>query len=102
MSYRTKQLAATKAKIDSLKTFMATPESKVMAAEEYERTMAAVIAHRIKEIRQAKLLTQEEVAALMGVKQPEIVRLEKGETSPNLSTLFKFLHAVGGRFEIIY
>ena len=102
MSYRTKQLTATKAKMDSLKAFMSTPESVAMANEEFERTMAAVMSHRIKEIRQAKLLTQEEVAKLMGVRQPEIARLEKGETSPTFSTMFKFMSALNVRMELIY
>jgi DNA-binding XRE family transcriptional regulator len=91
-----------KAKIDKIKAFMAMPENKIIAEQEFERIMKAVLIKRIKEIRKAKKLSQQEVANLMGVKQPEIARLEKGDTLPNLSTLFKFLFAVNGRLELIY
>jgi DNA-binding XRE family transcriptional regulator len=97
-----KLLNTQKDKIQKIKAFMATDQNKALAKQEYERIMKAVLTKRKKEIRKAKKLSQQEMAKMMGVKQPEIARLEKGETLPNLSTLFKFLFAVNGRFEIIY
>jgi DNA-binding XRE family transcriptional regulator len=97
-----KSILTAEEKIQKMKEFMATPENQELAEKEYERIMKAVLVQRIKEIRKAKNISQEEMAKLMGVKQPEIARLEKGETLPNFKTLFKFLFAINGRFEIIY
>ncbi|MEM1312562.1 MAG: helix-turn-helix transcriptional regulator [Patescibacteria group bacterium] len=81
---------------------MTTNESKKVVEEEYSRAMLGVLVERIKEIRKAKKLTQKQLAELMGVNQPEIARIERGESAPNLSTLYKFLFAVDARLEIIY
>jgi ribosome-binding protein aMBF1 (putative translation factor) len=57
---------------------------------------------RIKQIRRAKNLTQEQLAEKMGVKQSYIAGLETGKRHPTLETLNKFCVAIGGRLEIIY
>lgn len=102
MSKITTTPALEKAKIDRIKAFMSTPESQEVINEELDRIMLAVLAKRIKEVRKAKGLTQTRLAQLMGMKQPEIVRIEKGESNIQANTIFSFLRAVNGRFEIIY
>jgi HTH-type transcriptional regulator / antitoxin HipB len=89
-------------KTDKIKAFMALPENRSYYEEERKKIMQEVITQRLKEIRKAKGLTQKELAERMGVKQPEIVRLEKGTNSTTLGTLISFLNAVDGRLEIIY
>ena len=90
------------AKQAKLKAFMLRPENKEIAEVEYNNILKAVLAQRVKEIRKAKKLSQVKFAELLGVKQPEIARMEKGDTQPNFSTISKLLYAINGRFEIIY
>lgn len=45
--------------------------------------------------RQQKGITQRELEAMSGVKQPIIARMENGSTTPNLSTLLKVLAPLG-------
>lgn len=54
----------------------------------------AIIGELIK-ARKAKGLSQRELEELSGVKQPIIARMENGTTTPNLSTLLKFLAPLG-------
>src|SRR4051812_33479864 len=67
----------------------------------YEQVKADLLAHpqvqaaydaletaqQIARLRLARGLTQAELAALVGTKQPSIARLEKGETLPSLAFL---------------
>lgn len=82
------------------------PESFATQAENralnYEEELKAYFITRIKKIRIEKNLSQRKLAEMMGVKQPEIARWEKGETVPNLTAVFKFCRAIKGRLEIIY
>lgn len=45
-------------------------------------------------------LTQEELAALVGTRQPNIARLESGKTSPTLPFLQRVAEALGGRLVV--
>lgn len=49
---------------------------------------------RLREIRISLGLTQSELARRMGVSQPRIAEMEKGEYSPTLSTLQKIANAL--------
>ena len=51
--------------------------------------------------RQAKGLTQKELEAISGVKQPVIARLERGNTDPQLSTIIKVLAPLGKTLAIV-
>jgi DNA-binding XRE family transcriptional regulator len=64
--------------------------------------MRLYIATRLKQIREAKKLSQTQIADLMGVKQSYVAGLESGKRHPTLNTLNKFCIAVGGKLEIIY
>ena len=46
-------------------------------------------------VRQERGITQKQLEEMSGVTQPVIARLERGTTSPNISTLTKLLHHWG-------
>lgn len=51
------------------------------------------------ELRQARQLSQEQLAAELDVRQPAIAKLEK-KTDMYISTLRRFIEAMGGQLEI--
>jgi len=60
----------------------------------------AIISELIK-ARQDNGLTQKELEAASGVKQPVIARMEKGTTDPQLSTVVKVLASLGKTLAIV-
>ncbi len=64
---------------------------------EYELMAEAIkvrIGARIREIRTNKGLTQVQLALLCGLKQPNILKYEKGQQSPSLEVLEKIAKAL--------
>lgn len=57
-------------------------------------------AYQIARMRIERGLTQAQLAALVGTKQPSIARLESGESEPSLSFLRKVATALGARVEV--
>ncbi len=57
-------------------------------------------AHQIARLRIMRGLTQEQLAELVGTKQPNIARLESGRTTPSLPFLRRVVEALGGELEI--
>lgn len=53
------------------------------------------------EAREAKGLTQKELAEKAGVKQSAIARLESMKATPQIDTLFKVLHPLGYTLDIV-
>lgn len=51
--------------------------------------------------RNEKGITQKQLEALSGVKQPVIARMESGKTSPNLDTIMKVLFALGKTLTVV-
>ena len=51
------------------------------------------------ELRQARQLSQEQLAAELDVRQPAIAKIEK-KTDMYISTLRRFIEAMGGQLEI--
>lgn len=60
----------------------------------------ALIGELIK-ARQEKGISQKKLEELSGVKQPIIARMEKGSTSPQLSTVLKVLAPLGKTLAIV-
>lgn len=54
----------------------------------------------LREARAAAALTQRELAALAGMPQPAIARIERGRVSPSLETLDRLLRACGKQLEL--
>jgi len=53
------------------------------------------------EVREAKGLTQKELAEAAGVKQSAIARLESLKSTPQIDTLFKILTPMGYKLAIV-
>jgi len=80
---------------DELKKEIFTPEE--IAAGNLR---VAIISELIK-ARQENGLTQKELEAASGVKQPVIARMEKGTTDPQLSTVVKVLASLGKTLAVV-
>ena len=65
-----------------------------------EKTKAFLEAMPLLELRQARNLSQEQLAQTLSVKQPAVSKLEK-RTDMYISTLRNFIKAMGGDLEII-
>ncbi len=73
------------------------PESLARAKAHAQEAMAEML---LAEVRKAVGLTQEQVAASLGVKQPTLSRLES-QDDMQISTLRRLIHALGGELEIV-
>jgi predicted transcriptional regulator len=65
------------------------------AAEELEP------AYQVARLRILRGLTQEQLADLVGTRQPSIARLESGNAEPRLSFLRRVVEALDGDMEIV-
>jgi ribosome-binding protein aMBF1 (putative translation factor) len=66
---------------------------------EWDRTaFAREVANRVIQYRSDKGLSQRELAAIVGLVQPQIARLEKAEHQPSFETLVKLSRATGLEF----
>jgi hypothetical protein len=84
----------------SLEEFMKdfTPEERARVAS---RTAALIEEElTLRDLRQARHLTQERMAALMGVEQENVSRLER-RADLLLSTLSSYVAAMGGRLRLV-
>lgn len=65
---------------------------------EYEAELRAeLIAEKIKELRQVRNMTQEELGQKLGVKKAQVSRLESSTANITLQTLQKVFTALGAR-----
>lgn len=51
--------------------------------------------------REEKGLTQRELEAISGIKQPQIARMERGDVNPQINTVLKVLAAMGKTLAIV-
>lgn len=65
-----------------------------------EKTRLMLESMPLQELRQARALSQDEMAKSLGIKQAAVSKLER-RTDMYLSTLRKFVEAMGGRLEIV-
>ena len=80
---------------DVLRETLLTPEERM------ETDIKIALLGEIISARQANGLTQKELEAVSGVKQPVIARLEHGNTDPQLSTIIKVLAPLGKTLAIV-
>jgi DNA-binding XRE family transcriptional regulator len=59
------------------------------------------MAQEIRELRKAHHLTQKQLAAVSGVDQAEISRIERGQTNATSSTLAALLAPLGARLGVV-
>jgi ribosome-binding protein aMBF1 (putative translation factor) len=76
-------------------------ETRVSPAERERINFEISLIGKMVEAREAKGLSQRELAELSGVKQPAIARLESLKATPQIDTLFKVLHPLGYTIEIV-
>ena len=83
----------------TLKELMAkqSPESQVRIAAKVEE-MRQTIA--LQQLREELNISQTEMAAAMGIKQPTLAKMEQADNDPRLSTLKRYVAALGGELSI--
>jgi DNA-binding XRE family transcriptional regulator len=69
----------------------------------YEKAGRSVrLAFEIRRLREARNLSQRELAELVGTTQSAIARLEAGNISPSLPTLDRIAHALGAQLTVTF
>jgi DNA-binding XRE family transcriptional regulator len=59
------------------------------------------MAREVRELRKEHKLTQKQLAAVSGINQGEISRIERGQTNPTAATLAALLAPLGARLGVI-
>lgn len=79
----------------TLKELMAkqSPESQARIAAKVEE-MRQVVPLNL--LREELNMSQTELAAAMGIKQPTVAKMEQADNDPRLSTLKRYVTALGG------
>ncbi|HEX5744590.1 MAG TPA: helix-turn-helix transcriptional regulator [Archangium sp.] len=75
-------------------------QSSTFAALHDEEFNKLALARQVRELREQQNLSQAELAARAGTKQPAIARIESGKVLPRLDLLHKIAAALGMRLEI--
>jgi transcriptional regulator with XRE-family HTH domain len=75
-------------------------ESPEMQARVEKRVEQASIKLALSQLRDELDMSQSELAAAMGVQQPSIARMENTDHDPRLSTLKRYVAALGGELSI--
>ncbi|QWF80080.1 XRE family transcriptional regulator [Amycolatopsis sp. CA-230715] len=71
-------------------------------SEASARTHAYVLGYRLSELRERVGLSQTQVAERMGVKQPRVSAIEKGDPAQmEVETLQRYIAALGGRLRVV-
>ncbi len=74
---------------------------QLLADTEVRRAYEALEpAYQVARLRIKRGLTQQQLAELVGTKQPSIARLESGRSSPNLAFLQRVVAALDGRLTV--
>ena len=83
----------------TLKELMAkqSPESQVRIAAKVEEMRQTIALHQL---REELNISQTEMAAAMGIKQPTLAKMEQADNDPRLSTLNRYVAALGGELSI--
>jgi len=73
--------------------------SKESRARTHEKAQLMLSRLPLAELRQARHFSQEQLAAELDVRQPAVAKIEK-KTDMYISTLRRFIEAMGGKLEI--
>ncbi|MEI8006482.1 MAG: helix-turn-helix transcriptional regulator [Bacteroidota bacterium] len=69
--------------------------------EQYEFELSMdLLGEKLKQIRIAKKLTQEQLGKLIGVQKAQISKLESGNNSATISTVLKVFHAMKAKVKL--
>src|SRR4051812_23883975 len=83
--------------MQSVKRWKADPEFARRFDAEFDRLR---LARKLRELRETRKLTQEDLAKLTGIKQSGIARIESGKFLPRLDLLQKIAAAIGMRVDV--
>lgn len=75
-------------------------ESPAMQARVAARVEEASLKIALSMLRDELNVSQTELATIMGVKQPTVARMEQGDNDPKLSTLQRYVSALGGELSL--
>ncbi|UYW75113.1 helix-turn-helix domain-containing protein [Pseudocitrobacter faecalis] len=83
----------------TLKELMAkqSPESQERIAAKVEEMRQTIALHQL---REELNISQTEMAAAMGIKQPTLAKMEQADNDPRLSTLKRYVAALGGELSL--
>ena len=71
-------------------------------AAHHEHLEGAVRAYRLAEVRRAQHVTQTDIARSLGISQPRVSRIERGELDrTELVTLRGYVEALGGQLRVV-
>lgn len=70
-------------------------------AAEFAKKEQATIMEAVKAARKERGISQRQLGELSGVQQPVIVRMEKGDTSPQVETVLKVLHPLDKKLAVV-
>ena len=71
---------------------------ELMAKQSPESQVRQTIA--LHQLREELNISQTEMAAAMGIKQPTLAKMEQADNDPRLSTLKRYVAALGGELSI--
>lgn len=74
-----------------------TPEARAKAQERYRELLGEML---LSELRQFSGKSQRQLAAVLGIKQPSLSKLER-QSDMQISTLRKIVKALGGELEVL-
>lgn len=85
--------------MSTLKELMAQqgPESQKRIAEKVEEMRRDVV---LSQLREELNLSQTQMAVAMGIRQPTLAKIEQPDNDPRLSTLKRYVAALGGELSI--
>ena len=75
-------------------------ESPEMQSRVADRGEEASIRIALSALRDELNISQTEMATMMGVKQPSVARMEQADNDPRLSTLKRYVKALGGELSL--
>ncbi|ATW29799.1 transcriptional regulator [Candidatus Williamhamiltonella defendens] len=75
-------------------------ESPDMQTRVVKRVEKATINIVLGHLRDELKISQAELAAIIGVKQPSVARIEQADNDPRLSTLKRYVKALGGELSL--
>ncbi|APZ04501.1 transcriptional regulator [Kosakonia cowanii JCM 10956 = DSM 18146] len=73
------------------------PESLARIEERVDELRRSIV---LSQLREELSISQTELASLMGVKQPTLAKIEQPGNDPRLSTLKRYVAALGGELTI--
>lgn len=83
------------------KSFLGREVEKLMKASDEIFEKKQNLVHEILRTRREMGMTQKNIEAACGVKQPVIARMERGLTDPQLTTILKVLRPLGKTLKIV-